>query len=70
MRNGESKMGSVLKSEMAMRTYTIWVWGVVAHWLEHTVDDRVVAGSNPTEAAWKLWQFPLPHFASVFQKKH
>ena len=34
-------------------------WGVVAQWLERAADDRVVAGSNPTEAAWKLWQFPL-----------
>ena len=22
-------------------------------------DDRMVAGSNPSEADWKLWQFPL-----------
>ena len=32
---------------------------------------NVVAGSNPAEAVWKLWQFPLPHFASVsvFRKR-
>ena len=41
----------------------------VAHWVESATDDRVVAGSNPTEAAWKFWQFPLPHFASVFRKR-
>ena len=33
------------------------MWGAVAQWLERTTDDRVVAGTNPTEAAWKLWQF-------------
>ena len=32
----------------------------MAQWLERTTDNRVVAGSNPTEAIWKLWQFPLP----------
>ena len=37
---------------------------MVAQWLEHAIDDRVVAGSNPTETAWKLWQFPLPHFTN------
>ena len=40
------------------------MWGAVAQWLEHVTDNRVVAGSNPTEAVWKRWQFPLPHFAS------
>ena len=45
------------------------VWGAVAQWLERTTDDRVVAGSNPVEAAWKLCQFPLPHFASVFRMR-
>ena len=43
--------------------------GAVAQWLEPAIDGRVVAGSNPTEAAWKLWQFPLPHIASVFRKR-
>ena len=33
-------------------------------------DDREVAGLNPTNTAWKLWQFPLRHFPSVFQKRH
>ena len=37
--------------------------GAVAQWLER-------AGSNPAEAVWKLWQFPLPHYASVFRKRH
>ena len=32
----------------------------MAQWLERATDNRVVAGSNPTETAWKLWQFPLP----------
>ena len=41
----------------------------VAQWLESATDNRVVAGSNPAEAVWKLWQFPLPHFASVFRKR-
>ena len=44
------------------------MWGAVAQWLERATDNRVVAGSNPTEAAWKLWQFRLPHLASVFRK--
>ena len=44
--------------------------GAVAQWLERATDNRVVAGSNPAEAVWKLWQFPLPHFASVFRKRH
>ena len=39
-------------------------WGALAQWLERMTDNRVVAGSNPTEAA------PLPHFASVFRKRH
>ena len=30
----------------------------------------MVAGSNPTEIAWKPWQFPLPNFASVFRKRN
>ena len=38
--------------------------GRLAQWLERATDNRVVAGSNPAEAVWKLWQFPLPHFAS------
>ena len=47
-----------------------WLWGAVAQWLERATDNRVVAGSNPAEAVWKLWQFPLPQFASVFRKRH
>ena len=39
--------------------------GTVARWLERATDYRVVAVSNPTEAAWKLGQFRLPRFASV-----
>ena len=31
----------------------------MAQRLERTTDNRVVAGSNPTEAVWKLWQFPF-----------
>ena len=46
------------------------MWGAVAQWIERATDNRVVARSNPTETAWKLWQFPLPHFASVFRKRH
>ena len=42
----------------------------VAQWIERATDNRVVARSNSTETAWKLWQFPLPHFASVFRKRH
>ena len=42
----------------------------MAQWLERATDNRVVAGSNPAEAVWKLWQVPLPHFASVFRKRH
>ena len=44
--------------------------GAVTQWLERAPYNRVVAGSNPAEAIWKLWQFPLPHFASVFRKRH
>ena len=44
--------------------------GAVAQWIERATDNRVVTRSNPTETAWKLWQFPLPHFASVFRKRH
>ena len=41
------------------------LWDAVAQWLERATDNRMVAGSNPAEAVWKLWQFPLPHFAIV-----
>ena len=47
-----------------------YYWGAVAQRLERATHNRVVAGSNPTEDVWKPWQFPLPHFASVFQKRH
>ena len=43
------------------------MWCAVAQWLERAADNRVVTGSNPAEAVWKL---PLPHFASVFRKRH
>ncbi len=42
-------------------------WGAVAQWIERANDNRVVAGSNPAEAVWKLWQFPLLHFASKYR---
>ena len=45
-------------------------WSAAAQWLELATDDRVVAGSNPTGAAWKLKQVRLPHLASVFRKRH
>ena len=35
----------------------------VAGWLESVTDDRVVADSNPSGAASKLWQVRLPHVA-------
>ena len=38
-------------------------WGAVAQRLERATDNRVLTGSNPTEAVRKLFQFPLPHFA-------
>ena len=41
----------------------------VAQRLERATDDRVVAGSNPTGAAWKLWQVRLPHIACVSRLK-
>ena len=41
----------------------------VAKWLERATDIRVVGRSNPIGAAWKLWQFPLPRFASVFRRR-
>ena len=44
--------------------------GAVAQWRERATDNLVVAGSNPADAVWNLWQFPLPHFASVFRKRH
>ena len=37
------------------------MWGTVAQWLERATDNRVVMGSNPTEAAWEVWQFALHH---------
>ena len=46
------------------------VWGAVAQRLDRATDNRVVAGSNSTEAVWKLWQFPLPYFAGLFRKIH
>ena len=48
----------------------IYPLSAVAQWIERATDNRVVARSNPTETAWKLWQFHLPHFASVFRKRH
>ena len=45
-------------------------WGAVVQWLERATDNPVVAGSNPAQAVWKLLQYPLPHFASVFQERH
>ena len=42
----------------------------MAQRLERATDNQVVMGSNPTEAVWKLLQFPLPHFASVFWNRH
>ena len=39
----------------------------MAQRLQHATDNRVLMRSNPTEAVWKLLQFPLPHFASVLQ---
>ena len=32
----------------------VYKWGAVAQWLERVTDNRVVAGSNPAEAIWKL----------------
>ena len=46
------------------------VFSRLYQWLECATDDGVFAGSNPTEAAWKLWQFRLPHFTSLFRKIH
>ena len=43
-------------------------WGTLAKWLERTTDEQVIVGSNPTGAAWKLWQFSLPNFASSFRR--
>ena len=58
-RSGEIRRNHIVVVEL---------WGAVAQWLERATDDRVVMGSNLTDAAWKLWQLPLPHFAIVFQK--
>ena len=62
--------GSKGDSNPGSQFYRAPAWGAVAQWLERATDNRVVAGSNPAEAVWKLWQFPLPHFASVFRKRH
>ena len=35
--------------------------GAVAHRLERATDNRVVTGSNPTEAVWKLANSFTPH---------
>ena len=57
--------------KLAIRSYHVYSkWGAVAQWIERATDNRVVARSNPTETAWKLWQFPLPHFASIFRKRN
>ena len=42
----------------------------VAQRLECATDNRVFTGSSSAVAVWKLLQFPLPHFASVFRKRH
>ena len=52
-----------------MCSSTCELYTAVYQWLERATDNRVVAGSNPAEAIWKLWQFPLPQFASVFRKR-
>ena len=40
----------------------------MGHWLERATDNRVVAGSNPAEAVWKLWQFSLPPFSQCLSE--
>ena len=37
--------------------------------LERGTGDRVVLGSNLAGATFKLWQFRLRHFASVFRMR-
>ena len=37
--------------------------------VEHTSDELEVPGSNRAGAALELWQFGLPHFASIFKAK-
>ena len=59
-----------MKKLYTVRLQTTGRGGVVAQWLERATDNRVAVGSNPAEAVWKLCQFPLPHFASVFRKRH
>ena len=58
-----------LKKKSFFRLHTL-INGAMAQRLELATDNRVVVGSNPAGAAWKLWQFPLPHFASVFRMRH
>ena len=61
----------LLPSHMILiSSHTVGRGGSVDRLIERATDNRVVARSNPTETAWKLWQFPLPHFASVFRKRH
>ena len=62
--------GVMIQHFLHMLSVTPTDWSAVAQWIERATDNRVVAGSNPAEAVWKLWQFPLPHFASVFRKRH
>ena len=44
------------------------LWGAVAQWLERATDDRVVAGSNPAEAVWKLGNFLYPTLPVSFRR--
>ena len=40
----------------------------MAQWLELATDDREFTSSNPTGAAWELWQFPLPILPLSFER--
>ena len=44
------------------------LWCAVAQWLERATDDRVVAGSNPAEAVWKLGNFLYPTLPVSFRR--
>ena len=44
-------------------------WSAVAQWFDHAADDREGASLNPTCAAWKLWQFPVPYFANCISEE-
>ena len=70
VRHVEPRYSYMIRPSFIMFLCCKSLWGAVAERLEHATDNLLVAVSNATEAVWKLLQFPLPHFVSVFWKIH